>query len=216
VAGKKISERVKDAFSSTGTQEYAENYLDALRASNRERETSYRRTLVLLVLLCVASELLTQAAVQEMNIGGVFKVTDPSFIHELLPLAIGFLYYEMISLHTLGLHMKKVHDQLLDEIHAPICNNNLQYYLHPPSTQLALQILTSESKGLGRGLVVTMHAPFYLVLMGFVPLFEFYALYNLWSLYWSTNPIIVGLVTVFSILFLLLSLLSFKYAMRAL
>ena len=215
MSAEKISDHVDKAFSDPGSREYAEAYLEALRANNRDRETSYRRILILVLLLCIAFELLTRATVTEMSILGAFKVKDLSFIQKLLPLAVGFLYYELTSLYVLGLLMNRVHDVLLRKIHEPIYENNLEHYLNPSSTFITMRILTSETQSQGRLQVLVTHVPFYLAILFIGFGFEPYALFKLWSAFWPPGPVVV-FVTVATVVLLIMSGLSYKYASQLL
>ena len=207
MAKKKMSERIREAFPDSDHLQYAEAYLDTLRTNERETETSYRRTTFLFFLLVIVFELLTQAAISEVTIAGAFKVTDLSLIQKSFPLAIAFLYYELVSFFVLGRYLAEVHDRLLMKTHRSFYDSDLEFYLHPPSTLRTLQVLNQQSEGRVNTILVGAQGPYHMaiVVVGF--LFEGYAFYRLWSTFGVFDPIVI-IVVVLSLMFLLMAALS--------
>lgn len=211
---KTILKRVKKALSDPETRNYAEEYLESVRANMQKTEDKSRRSFVILFVLLALFELLTRSAIAELTLGP-FKLKDFSLIYKLLPVAIAYCYYEFLGLLTMRRLLRETHDVIMENIHKPIFENDLCYYLLPSSNLVAEEIITSATEGLWAKIIHNLSLPLFIVLI-FSPLvFEVYALHKCFVIYGVTD-VLVWIVLFISLTLLLQGFLFFFHISKLL
>src|SRR5688572_14610693 len=97
VTEKSIPRRIQEAFRDEESRAYAGDYLTALRENIRDMNLGFRRNFLLLMLLFAVFVLLAQGAAKEISMGGL-TLNDYSLVYVLLPVAVMYVYNEMMSI----------------------------------------------------------------------------------------------------------------------
>lgn len=204
---KTILKQVKKALSDPETRNYADQYLERVRVNMQKTEDKVRRSFVILFLLLALFELLTRSAIAELTLGP-FKLKDFSLIYKLLPVAIAYCYCEFHGLLTMRRLLRETHDVIMENIHKPIFENNLCYYLLPSSIFIAEEVITSATEGLWAKIIHSLSIPLFIILI-FSPLvFEVYALHKCFVI-WGVTDVLVWIVLFVSLTLLLQGFLFF-------
>lgn len=92
-----FEDSAKKAFESDRAKKYAEAYLSENLTTWRDCEKSVSRTALALLVTCVLAELIHLGVASEASFAGI-KVTNFKLIQIFLPVAIAFLYSNLMSL----------------------------------------------------------------------------------------------------------------------
>jgi hypothetical protein len=150
----RITEKAEDAFNHIkGTEDdpkrvTAEKYLDFLRDNIKATEETFRKTLLLLFGLIVAFVLIELGVVRSVGRYGL-ELKDYSLIRGLIPLAVSYVYFELMSLIVLGAFSRQTYTGMLERANQKIVEHNLYDYMLPSSSWSMVRTLTQDKGSLG-------------------------------------------------------------------
>jgi hypothetical protein len=128
-----LGESVKQAFSDTRVQEHSDEFLSTIRSAMQESEKSVRRNAAYMLLLVFLFELIGRGGVGELSLGFA-KVTDSNVFRGLIPLAVAYLYSEMLGAFSDYFNLYTVYEGVIETVYKPISDNYLIELLIPTSS----------------------------------------------------------------------------------
>jgi hypothetical protein len=146
-----IAEQVRNAFADPSAHDFAREYLGEVLTNWRTSEETVRRTIILLFFLFFIFEALGRASVSEVSVGPV-KLQDYTLLQKLLPIAIAYLYFDLVSTGTMRGYFSKVVDEVVRRTNKSVYENALHAYLWPTYTFLPQELITQYLSGKGKSL----------------------------------------------------------------
>jgi hypothetical protein len=118
--------------------------------------------------------MLSRAAISEVSLGP-FKISDFSMIFKFLPAVIAYSYYEMASILMMRKLLSETFHMVMRNIHKPVYDNDLDYYLLPPSVFGMEEVLTRGFSGRVARVIDNLSVPLMIAVLIAPPIFVGYA-----------------------------------------
>jgi hypothetical protein len=194
---KSIRQRIDEIQSNKNSYEFLEKNLNTLQSSLEKLDSQSRQLTLQLFLLFFTFELLTRAAISEINLG-YFKIGDLTLVIKILPIVISYTYYEAITIFFLRkLKITTITKYIQKELQ-PLSNTDLDAIIFSNSSYDAEYIIVNNVEGRMSKIVENLTFPLKLIIVLGPPIFALYAYYRIFAAY--------GVADNLSWLFLLVSL----------
>lgn len=204
ITAKYLEEAVYRAFIGDNERSIVEKYLERIYSNSQVTETALRKSITRIFLLFFVFFLLTEAIINQMDIGPI-KLNNFNLIIKILPLVIAINYYELVSLysaHILQVIMIRV---IFETFYNPIVKRDLQTFLYPSSMPDYSYAILNQMRG-KRGILDVLDNSLYMlfsmtiILAGII--FECLVFYECFQKFGLFDPLL-WLITMVALLFVI-------------
>ncbi len=209
--------RITQAFADPKARDYGNDYLKLLLEQIQRIRGRINRLVVELVLLVFVYELFSLSMISEVSVSAV-TLSDLTILHKLLPVVIGYIYYDLILAVETSSLLQGVFSTTFNQLHSAIAKNQLDTFLIPMTIFMQKGLLYKAGKPYNRGLsIMDISITVILIILTVVGpyIFGAYIIYDLFQRY-GLNDIVTWISVTMTILFFAYALITMLYTHRGL
>jgi len=126
---------VRQAFSNKEVSLHAQDYLQILHDNMKDAAQAQRRSISLSLLVVVIFELISRAAIVDVQVGPV-KVTKLSIIQEALPVVFSYFIYDICVYNVRFRYTRQIFYEVIGVLQEPLRSTELDRLLVPKASSL--------------------------------------------------------------------------------